>query len=182
MFSPDDFRDLGKPSTIGMALLRFVRQRTIRRIARGLYDYPKTHPVMNLLTPRPEAIAKALTARYGIRLQPSGAYAANLLGLSEQVPAVIVFLTDGPSRTVQVGTQKINLQHTTPRNMRTAGSTSGLVIQALRHIGRKQVNGQMLQKLRQKLSIKDRQRLSRDSGNAPAWMAPYLRAIAADKD
>ncbi len=37
----------------------------------------------------------ASAGRDRVRLQPSGAYAANLLGLSEQVPAKVVFLTDG---------------------------------------------------------------------------------------
>ena len=60
-------------------------------------DYPKLHTALGPLAPTPEALAKALAGRDRVRLQPSGAYAANLLGLSEQVPAKVVFLTDGPS-------------------------------------------------------------------------------------
>ena len=58
------------------------------------------------------------------RLQPAGAYAANILGLSEQVPAKAVFLTDGPSRTVKIGPTTIQLRRTTPRNMAAARQTS----------------------------------------------------------
>lgn len=140
VFSPDEFRDLGDPRYVGLALSRIVSKGTIRRLARGLYDYPKTHPVIGTLAPSPDAIAKALVGRHNIRLLPCGAYAANLLGLSEQVPAKIVFLTDGPSRTVRVGDQETHLKQTTPRTMEPAGRTSGLVIQALPHLGQQHVD------------------------------------------
>lgn len=92
---PSDFLDLGSRRAVDLALHRMTKQGVIRRLARGLYDYPEKHPVLGLLTPTPESIAKVLAGRDQIRLQPAGAYAANLLGLSEQVPAKVVFLTEG---------------------------------------------------------------------------------------
>ncbi len=178
VFSPDEFRDLGDPRFVGMALTRLVSKGTIRRLARGLYDFPKTHPVIGMLAPSPDAIAKALVGRHNIRLLPSGAYAANLLGLSEQVPAKIAFLTDGPSRTVRVGDQEIRLRQTTPRTMGPAGRTSGLVIQALRHLGQEHVDDAVIQALRRKLSAEDKKQLLTDLGYAPGWVRPHLRAIA----
>lgn len=178
VFSPDEFRDLGDPRFVGMALTRMVSKGTIRRLARGLYDYPNSHPVIGTLAPSPDAIAKALVGRHSIRLLPSGAYAANLLGLSEQVPAKIVFLTDGPSRTVRVGDQEIRLKQTTPRTMGPAGRTSGLVIQALRHLGQQHVDGAVIQMLRRKLHADDKKQLLQDLGFSPAWVRAHLRAIA----
>jgi len=99
VFVPSDFLDIGSRQAVDLALHRLVKKDMLRRLARGLYNYPKTHPVMGVLSPGPDAIAKALAGKDMIRLQPSGAYAANLLGLSTQVPARIVYLTDGPSRT-----------------------------------------------------------------------------------
>lgn len=119
-----------------------------------------------------------MVGRHNIRLLPSGAYAANLLGLSEQVPAKIVFLTDGPSRTVPVGNQEIRLKQTTPRNMGVAGRTSGLVIQALRHLGKLHVDDSMIQTLQRKLSAEDKKQLLADIGYAPGWVRAHLRAIA----
>ena len=178
MFSPDEFSDLGDPRFVGVALSRMVSAGTIRRLARGLYDYPKSHPVIGTLAPSPDAIAKALVGRHNIRLLPSGAYAANLLGLSEQVPAKIVFLTDGPSRTVRVSNQEIRLKQTTPRNMGPAGCTSGLVIQALRHLGQQYVDDAVIQTLKRKLSTEDKKQLLADLGYAPGWVRAHLRAIA----
>ena len=178
VFSPSDFLDLGSRDAVDQALSRLARKDILRRLARGLYDYPKTHPVLGVVSPTPEAIAKALAGRHGIRLQPSGAYAANLLGLSTQVPAKIVFLTDGPSRTVRVGNQEIRLVRTTPRTMGPARRISGTVIQALRHLGQAQVDAAVIRTLRRKLRLADKQQLLRDVPFAPAWVGAHLRAIA----
>ena len=110
-----------------LALHRLVKRKTLRRLARGLYECPRKHAELGLLSPDIEKVAKALAGKDRIRLQPAGAYATNLLGLSEQVPAKVVFLTDGPSRTVKIGRQEIQLRRTTPRNMATAGRLSGLL-------------------------------------------------------
>lgn len=178
VFSPSDFLDLGSRDAVDQVLSRLTRKGTLRRLARGLYDYPKTHPVLGVVTPTPEAIAAALAGKHGIRLQPSGAYAANLLGLSTQVPAKIVFLTDGPSRTVRVGNQEIRLVRTTPRAMGPARRISGTMIQALRYLGQAQVDDAVIRALRRKLQPADRQQLLRDLPFAPAWVGAHLRAIA----
>lgn len=178
VFTPTRFLDLGSRDAVDKVLSRLVQKGTIRRLARGLYDFPEHHPVMGILAPSPDAIARALAGKEGIRLQPSGAYAANQLGLSTQVPARIVYLTDGPSRTVRVGNQEIRLQHTTPRNMAPAGRISGLVIQALKHMGQKHVDHAVIQTLQRKLSDGDKKKLLKDIAYAPAWVGKYLREIA----
>src|SRR5580693_2107266 len=139
VFVPGDFLDLGSREAVDIALHRLARKGTIRRLARGVYDFPKEHPVLGLLAPSADTVAQALAGRDRTRLQPAGAYAANALGLSEQVPAKAVFLTDGPSRTVKIGPTTIQLRRTTPRNMAAAGRISGLLIQAFRELGKEHV-------------------------------------------
>ena len=131
-FTPSDFLDLGSRRAVDLALHRLIQKKILRRLARGLYEYPREHPELGTLSPDIEKVAKALAGKDRIRLQPAGAYATNLLGLSEQVPAKAVFLTDGPSRTVKIGRQEIRLRHTTPRNMAAAGRLSGHLC---RHFG-----------------------------------------------
>ena len=150
----------------------------LRQLARGLYDYPKRHPQLGTLAPRPDAVAKALAGRDKVRLQPSGAYAANLLGLSDQVPAKVVFLTDGPSRLVRVGRMAIQLRRTTPRNMAAAGRLAGLVMQALRHLGAEHVTPERIAHLKRTIPPTERQSLSKDLKLAPIWMHPILRELA----
>ena len=177
VFTPKDFLDLGTSHAVGMTLLRLVRNGRIRRLARGLYDCPRTHPVLGLLSPPVDAIAEALTGRDGTRIQASGAYAANLLHLSEQVPAKIVYHTDGASRQVCVGRQTIILKHTAPSRLRAHDRMSGLVIRALRYLGKAHITEDRVKQLRQLLSPKDRRQLLKDVPAAPVWMHPHLRAI-----
>jgi hypothetical protein len=133
--------------------------------------------VLGTVSPSADDIARALVVRDAIRLQPSGAYAANVLGLSEQVPSRIVFLTDGPARKVKIGKQEIILQHTTPRNMATAGRKSGTLIQALRYLGQNQVDEKVIATLRRHISPEDRVAIRKDLRHAPAWIADLLRPL-----
>jgi uncharacterized protein DUF6088 len=178
VFTPSAFQDLGSRIAVALALSRYKRAGTIRQLARGLYDYPKSDPQLGLLSPATDAVAAALKGRDAIRLQPTGAHAANLLGLSTQVPMKLVFLTDGPNRLVRLGQQVIQLRHTTPRHMATAGRVSGLVIQALRHLGQTQVSDTIIDLLRPRLTDADKAQLLQDLAFAPAWMVPWLQRLA----
>jgi len=179
VFTPRHFVNLASRPAITSALTRQTDAGTIRQLGRGLYDYPKLHTALGPLAPTPEALAKALAGRDRVRLQPSGAYAANLLGLSEQVPAKVVFLTDGASRVVRVGKLTVQLRRTTPRNMAAAGRSSGLVIQALRYLGSKHITPERVAKLRRTLPANDRRVLLKDLTLAPAWMHQTLKELAA---
>ncbi len=181
VFVPADFLDLGSREAIDTCLHRLIRKGTIRRLARGLYDYPKEHPVLGLLQPSAEIVARALAGRDHTRIQPAGAYAANLLGLSEQVPAKAVFLTDGPSRTVKIGETTIQLRQTTPRNMAAAGRLSGLLIQAFRELGKEHITPQRLAHLKRTIPANKTRELVKDMRLAPAWMRPIFRQLAEEE-
>lgn len=182
VFIPSDFLDLGSRRAVDLALHRLIKAGTLCRLARGLYHYPKVHPTLGRLSPSVEDIAKALAGKDKIRLQPAGAYAANLLRLTEQVPAKVVFLTEGPTRKVRVGRQTIELRHTAPRNTAAAGRTTGLVIAALRELGQEHVTRDRIAHLRTLLPASDRARLLKDLSLAPVWMHPFLRFIAEEED
>lgn len=175
-----DFLNLGRRGAVDLALHRLARKGMIRRLARGVYDFPKKHPVLGTLAPSAETVAGALAARDHTRIQPAGAYAVNALGLSEQVPAKAVFLTDGPTRTVKIGSTTIQLRRTTARNMAAAGRLSGLLIQALRAIGKEHVTRQHRHHLKHSLPAKQRRGLLNDMPLAPTWMHPIFRELAGE--
>jgi hypothetical protein len=180
VFTPRHFLDLGPRKSVDMSLTRLRQTDSIRHLARGLYDCPKTHPKLGLLSPSPDAVARAISESDATRLQPSGAYAVNLLGLSPQVPAQIVYLTDGTEKAVEIGKQQIRLKRTTPKNMTTAGTTSGLVIQAFRYLGKSGVTTAHIDHLKRTLSGDDRQKLWQDRIHAPAWMHSHFAGIRGD--
>ena len=177
VFTPNHFLDLGSRTAVAKALERLADSGTIRRLARGLYDYPEKHPVLGELPANYERIAQALAGRDSLKIQPSGAYAANLLGLTEQVPARIVFLTDGANRTVRINKQQIVLKRTTPKNMATAGRVSGLIIQALRYLGKDHVDDEIIGILKKRLSQDDKLQLMGDLRYAPVWIGTIFRQL-----
>jgi len=178
VFHIGQFLDIETRTAVDKALSRLVASGFLRRLARGLYHMPKTHPVLGDIQPPVEAVAKALADRDHVKLQPFGGYAANLLRLSEQVPARVVFLTDGKSRKIHYGKQTIELQQASPRMMAAAGRMTGVVIAGLRYVGKTNITTERVAHLRKLLSPGDRRQLLEDITLAPAWMHPYFRAIA----
>jgi hypothetical protein len=176
------FLDLGSRDGVDKALSRLVQNGKLRRIARGLYEYPRTNPVLGELSPDLDKVAAAMAGREGIRLQPTGAYAANLLHLSEQVPMKVVFLSDGISKKAQIGNQTIELRKASPKRMQLAGKISGLVFEALRDIKEAHITEQQIQTLRQNLTREQKGKVLNDLREAPAWMHPMIRDICKDCD
>ena len=177
VFTRSDFLDLGSTDAVGMAIQRLLKAGKLRRVARGLYDIPRTHPSLGELSATSDAIAAAIARRDGIRLQTTEAAAANLLNLSEQVPGRVVYDTDRRRRSVKVGHRTIEFRERSPRKM-AAGRMSGLVMAGLRSVGRNNVTPERLAHLRRVLKPADRRRLLKDLRFAPAWMHPHLRFIA----
>jgi len=186
LFTASDFLDLGSRAAVDQTLARLARKGTIRRVSRGLYDYPRVHQRFGQLSPQVDLVAKAVAKKAAMakkaddaRLQIAGAQAANVLGLSTQVPAQRVYLTDGPPRTVRVlGRQLVHLRHAAPRNLIGAGTIAGTVFQALRYLGRGGVDDAVIRRLRASLSPSDRNSLRQHSTRMPGWMRPVIDQIA----
>lgn len=177
VFTPKDLLDLGSRAAVDQALSRLARSGVIRRLTRGLYDFPRTSARLGVLTPMPSAVASALARETDSRLQVTGAQAANALGLSLQVPAQTVYLTDGPARKLKIGGRVITLKHASPKTMVAAGSRAGTVIQALRYLGPDAAQN-VPDALNARLSPQDRRVLARTAFSVPAWMRPIVERLA----
>jgi predicted transcriptional regulator of viral defense system len=160
-----------------MTLLRLARAGIIRRLGRGLYDAPKVHSELGLLHARPEAILAAVSRRENVVFHEHEAYAANRLGLTEQVPARLIYLTPGRSHIIKAGPVTIELRHRAPRKLVGLHRMSATVFAALRNIGKSNVTTARIAHLRKILRPKDRIQLLRDLNRAPAWMHPFIRHI-----
>ena len=181
VFTRSDFLDLGSTDAVGMVLQRLLKAGKLRRVARGLYDMPRAHPLLGELSATSDAIAAAIARRDGIRLQTTEAAAANLLNLSEQVPGRIVYDADRRRRSVKVGTRKIEFRERSRRKMAATGRASGLVMAGLRSLGQEHVTPEAVEHLQKLLKPADRRRLLQDLRFAPAWMHPHLRNIAGEE-
>jgi len=177
VFTPSDFLDIAARSTVDQALSRLVVKGKLRRLLRGLYDFPKIHPRLGLLSPAVDDVAQALARETGSRVQIAGARAANALGLTTQVPAKSSYLTDGPSRRVVLGKRVVDIRHASPKHLIAPGSPAGTVVQALRHVGPMRA-ADVVQVASSFLSAHDKKVLASSAVQAPAWMQPTLVSIA----
>jgi hypothetical protein len=177
VFTPRDFLDVAARAAVDQALSRLAKGGKLRRLARGLYDFPKVHQKLGPLSPAPDDVAQALARETGSQVQIAGARAANALGLSTQVPAKSVYLTDGPSRRVVLGKRIVDLRHASPKHLIAPGSPAGTVIQALRHLGPARATD-VVRVAACQLSASDKKTLATSAVQAPAWMRPTLVSIA----
>lgn len=175
VFTPRDFLDLGSRANVDQTLSRLVARNHLRKLARGLYDYPRVTARLGTLSPTPDQIAKALAA--DASLQAPGSVAANQLGLTTQVTAKAVYLTDGPSRVAKIGRQTVTLKHV--RRLPAAGKPAGDVFQALRWLGRDGVTPDVVQKLKARLPSSTKRDLTKIAKQSPAWLRTTLHDLAA---
>ena len=178
VFTPKEFAHLGTRAAVDQALSRLQRSGQIRRLTRGVYEFPKIHPKIGLLSPSPEAVAKAIAKTTASRITVSPAKAANLLGLSTQVPVQNVFWTEGPSRTIRLGTQTVSLKHVAPSKMIGAGTDAGIVVQAVRSLGKEGIHEISLHSLAKRLPSSVKRAVQRLVPAAPAWSQPALNQIS----
>jgi hypothetical protein len=180
VFTPSDFLDVAGRAAVDQGLSRLVKAGKLRRLARGLYDFPKMHPKLGTLSPGPDDVAQALARETGSQVQIAGARAANAIGLSTQVPAQSTYLTDGPSRRVVLGKRVVDLRHASPKHLIAPGSPAGTVVQALRHVGPARA-ADVARVAAQLLSASDKKILATTAARAPAWMRPTLVSIASTR-
>jgi predicted transcriptional regulator of viral defense system len=174
------FMRFGKGPAIGQALARLVKAGRLRRVRHGLYDLPRSHPILDQTPTDPTAMVQALMKDNGAQWQFSGAYAANLLGLSEQVPAQIVVFTDATPRRVALGKLIIVFRHAAPRNLLGAGRPAGMVIQALKYMKRAGLTPTEVDQLRRRLDAVTKADLATLTPDMPVWMQPLINRIVAD--
>ena len=173
-----DFLDLGSRAAVDQGLSRLADRKAVTRLGRGLYYVPSVNPTLGIeLAPDIEEIAQTLARKTGSRIVPSGAVAANRLGLSTQVPAKPIYLTDGRTRTARVGNVILILKHAPPKDLPWGHPMSALVLQGLRYLGKSMIGDETIARLRRRLSPADRRRLLKDARYVTDWVADVVRKV-----
>lgn len=175
---PIDFKNVGSQNAIKTALHRLNREKVIDRIAQGIYIVPRHDPVLGNIYPSLEEIAYAIARRDKARIMPSGAYALNKLGLSNQVPTKLVYLTDGAPRLIKIGNRSIKFKATVPKRLITKGEISSLAIQALTELGPDGLTLDLEKKLKTVLKKEKPSIIKHDAELAPAWISEKLYSLA----
>lgn len=134
------------------------------------------------LSPRIDKVAAAIARKNKMNILITESLATNLLGLTTQVTTQNVFLTDGKSRTVSVGKQKIVFKHTSPKSMQLSNYKGGIVVQALKYFGKERITPEMIDMLKSTLSDNEKKDVIKCRECAPDWMRPYLDEIVTSEN
>lgn len=177
-FTSSDFLDIARHDAVRKALDRLEDCGQIRRILRGVYDMPSFNTRFNMFEPpRIEEVAKAIARHYNWNICPSGNFALNKLGLSTQVPAQYVFVSNGPYVSYLIEGTKLVFKHTTSREITSFSYITQLIIQAIKAIGRENILLDDILHLRKILSYDDKQTLWREGKNTSIWIYEVIKEI-----
>jgi hypothetical protein len=182
LFFTEDFLKFGSAKAVAKTLERLATKGDISRVTRGIYARLEIDPFIGELKPSTEAIAEAIRKRDKARIMPTGVLALNALGLSTQVPMNVVYLTDGAARKIDLGKRKILFKKSAPKNLSAIGKISGLVIQALREIGKENATESEIQIILKQLEKEEPYRLEHDIRLAPEWIRIIMRKALKTKD
>lgn len=180
IFSSTDFINMGESKSVLKALERMANSETIVRVARGIYCYPKIDKFLGLgvIYPTFEEIAQYIAKRDKARIVPTGSYALNVLGLSTQVPANIVYLTDGSPRTISLKTGRgIKFIKTAPKNLVFKNRLAMLLTFALKEIGEGNVTENQRQHIKNLLKNEERVDIEKDYALMPSWIQQLISKL-----
>jgi len=177
-FTVKDLVAVASRGAIDVALSRLVKEGTIRRIGRGLYDCPRRSEMLGeIVAPDIDQAAQAIARRHRWTIMPDGAVAANTLGLSQQVPAKIIYLSDGPTRQVSVGRRKISFRHASLKDMKMPHYASRLIAQAIRFLGKENIGPEVIDRLRRDVPAKDRDAFFEDACYGTGWIHDVAKRL-----
>lgn len=179
-FSSNDFiRDFSRQQ-IDHALSDLAHVGAIRRVCRGIYDYPKFSELLQQqLSPDFDQVAQALARKFNWRIHPPGDMALNLLGISTQVPGRPVYLSDGPSRQYVLGNLTLEFKKAALRELCFKYRESSLVVLALKALGRERLDESVIATIRARLDEGARKRVLEDAESATGWVYEVIKQICA---
>ena len=182
IFISSDFADIADTETIRRNLNRLTQAGMLRRILKGVYEKPKYSKLLDeYVAADPEAVANALARSYHWTIAPCGNTALNLLGLSTQVTAVWSYISDGPYKTYEWNSTKLEFKHRTNKEITGLSYMTSLVIQALKTLGKSNVTPEVIQMLSEKLTDKDKQDCLKEATETTDWVYDTIRQICGGK-
>lgn len=177
-FVVSDFTDIMDYGTAKRTLARLEENGTVRRVLRGVYDKPRYSSLLHeYASPDPDQIAQAIARNMNWTIAPSGNAALNILGLSTQVPANWCYISTGPYRSYQLETITIEFRHRADKTIAGMSYISATVIEALKAIGKDQVDDTVIYHLQKQLTEEQKELLLIESRQTTSWIYQIIKEI-----
>lgn len=176
VFVASDFSDLGNTVNVRKSLSRLVESGLIRRVLRGVYEFPKYSNLLNeYVAPSPHSIAMAIARNFGWSVVPGGDTALNILGLSTQVPAQWIYVSDGPSKQYSFDRTSIRFNHTANKNITKLSYKTALLAQAIKAIGKERITDKDKRKISQIITPDEKAVIIAEGKYMTAWIYDILK-------
>jgi hypothetical protein len=182
-FTKTDFIAEFGETNIHKALSSLTRSGKIRRVCRGVYDYPRLSEVLDQpLSPDIDQVAHALARKFNWRIEPSGHAALNILGLSTQVPGRWVYLSNGPSRDYKIGRSALAFKTSALKDIGFRLSESALIVQALKALGKENVDPKVIKTLRRHLDTSKCEQILKDTRAVTSWVYGVIKQVCKESN
>lgn len=176
IFFISDYADLGAAETIRKILHEATISGVLEKAGHGIYIKPKISRFGKVPVPL-EKIAREIAARDKCQILPTGSTAANLIGLSTQVPMNLSYITTGSTRAIKIGDRKISFRHASPKKFAAKGSVIPLLIQGIKEIGAENISGVEYEAIRLFIDKQQDPYLQEDLQLAPAWIQRIIKKL-----
>ena len=178
-FSSSDFIDKFPINNIDKALSLLTKQKKIRRVARGIYDYPKYSELLQQeLSPDIEQVARAIARKFNWDIEVSGNTALNILGLSTQIVAQYLYLSNGATKTYTLNNGTIlQFKKSSLKNIGFKHKESSLIVQALKTLGKDRVDNDIIKSIREKINPNKYQKILKDTKSSTVWIYETIKKI-----
>ena len=173
-----DFVDISDKTSVNAYLARLVDEGLIRRVLRGVYDKPEYNDFLEeYVAPSPDKVANALARNFGWTIVPCGDTALNLLGLSTQVPAAWVYVSDGTYKEYTYDNTTIQFKRTTNKEVSKLSYKTALTVQALKALGKDKIDDTVMNRLSKLLTAEEKQTMLEEAKAATSWIYEYIKQI-----
>lgn len=173
-----DFLNLGEYHTVRQALLRLEKMGKIQKILRGVYYNPRYSELIGEYeAPSPEKVAEALSRKFNWSIAPCGDTALNQLGLSAQVPAKWSYISDGPYYEFQIGNLTVEFKHRNNREISGMSQVTALVIQALKALGKDNIEDSHITVIKRFLSDEDKRLVLKEAQQSTMWVYDAVKRV-----
>ncbi len=177
-FSRTDFSTIGTRASIDVALHTLCEKGEIRRVIRGIYDYPGFSKSLNQqLGPDVDQVAQALARKFKWEIEPSGPAALNTIGLSTQVVGKYLYRSSGPDRTYEIGKVSLVFRNSTTKEIGFKHHESAIIVQALKSLGKERISQEKLNKIRRWLDPSLKLLILKDTNTVSGWIYDSIREI-----
>lgn len=178
VFFANDFLDVASNATVRQILKRLADEDKIKRVIDGFYYNPKYSELIGEY----EAVsihelALAIARKYNWNIAPYNSTALNLLGLSTQVPTHYKYISSGRYKEYKIGDSILEFKKVNPGEIANMSLKSATVIQAIKSLGKENITNEVIQKIRESLTEKERTDLMNESKSVPAWIYEVIREI-----